>query len=211
MGNGSPLCTTSCFHAFHEACLRTWLRQANRCPACTQRNITTQPLYASATGSNTNDREDQQADIEALQERVARAERRAGLAEAGREAREEQQAMFEQQQILQVQGLLFDLELWQGNFERSDTEVRRLNTRVRQLETAEQHSLHMTRKYERLERRYDRVRTDQGHLRDSMQAVMNKNSTPAWAADKVIVRNYTLAAIEDPAKVRSWTIPNKDI
>lgn len=148
LGNGSPLCTTSCFHAFHESCLRTWLRQANRCPACTQRNITTQPLYASGTGRNSVDREEEQAELEALRESAVRAERRADQAEAGREARAKRQAMFEQQHILQVQGLLFDVEHWQGNFERSDTEVRRLNTRVRQLENAEQNSLHMTRKYD---------------------------------------------------------------
>lgn len=94
-------------------------------------------------------------------------------------------------------GLIFDNEHWQIHFERSESQVRQLNDRVSQLEASEQQNRQHNRRYERLERRYDRVRSDPNQLRKSMQEVMGKNTTPFWAVNKVLVRNYAPADIQD--------------
>lgn len=106
--------------------------------------------------------------------------------------------MFEQQHILQVQGLLFDAEHWERNFETSEEANRTLRTRIRALEANELQAQTTTRRLERVERRYERERTDQDQLRGSMQEIMSKNLKSSWATDKVIIRNYSLTALQSP-------------
>lgn len=131
------LCTTSCFDAFHVACLNTWLQQPPRCPICGRSHISTQPLFASGTDRNQFNEAGEivvpSAEAAELRERAEQAEQ----VEAGRTALEEQQATFEQQHILQVRGLLFDVEHWQGSFERSEETIQGMRARIRTLEATE--------------------------------------------------------------------------
>lgn len=169
---------------------------------CGRQHITTQPLFAAATGRHQYNEADERvvpaAEADELRVRAEQAEQRASQVEAERAAREERQALFEQQHILQVQGLLFDVGHWQSSFERSEETVRTQRDRIRALEASEQQASSTTKRLERLERRYERVKTDQSHLRESMQSTMDKNLKVSWAANKLVIRNYPITAIQRP-------------